>query len=87
MTESKALKWKKLIVFFAVSSVLISAMLFIRLAFFSGTKGIAGKETAILNPKYENDLSEFLLKSGSAGTAQISHWTTSIRRTYLPMRI
>ncbi len=72
MTASKALKWKKSICIFAVSSVLISILLFIRLAVFSGTKGIPGKETAILNPKYQESLSEFLLKAGSADTAEIS---------------
>ena len=72
MTEIKALKWKKAIYFFIISSIIISILLFVKLTAFSKTKGIQGKDTAILNPKYESALSEFLLKTGGTSSAEIA---------------
>lgn len=71
MTELKASKLKRIIQIFFVSSVLIGIMLFVRLAVFSSTKGISGKDTAILNPKYEDTVSEILLKSAESDTGEI----------------
>ncbi len=66
MTEIKAAKWKKTIVFLMICSILIGVLLFIRTILFSGTKGISGKDTALLNPKYQDAVSEILLRSGTS---------------------
>ncbi len=66
MTEMKAAKWKKTIVFLMICSILIGVLLFIRTILFSGTKGISGKDTALLNPKYQDAVSEILLRSGTS---------------------
>ena len=66
MTELKAAKWEKTIFFLMLSSILIGVLLFIRTILFSGTKGISGKDTALLNPKYQDAVSEFLLRSGTS---------------------
>ncbi len=64
MTEIKAAKWKKSIFFLMICSILIGVLLFIRTILFSGTKGISGKDTALLNPKYQDAVSEIYLRSG-----------------------
>ncbi|MBO4439186.1 MAG: DUF4340 domain-containing protein [Spirochaetaceae bacterium] len=66
MTEIKAAKWKKIIFFLMICSILIGVLLFIRTILFSGTKGISGKDTALLNPKYQDAVSEILLRSGTS---------------------
>lgn len=71
MTEIKAAKWKKSIFFLMICSILIGVLLFIRTILFSGTKGISGKDTAILNPKYEDIVSEILLKSAESDAAEM----------------
>ena len=40
--------------FLMIYSILIGVLLFIRTILFSGTKGISGKDTALLNPKYQD---------------------------------
>lgn len=66
MTEIKLQKWKRIILFFILSSILTVILLFVRLTIFSQTKGISGKETAILNPKYKDSLKEIRLKSSAS---------------------
>ena len=66
MTDLKIEKWKKAITFFIISSIIVSILIFLQLIVFSDTKGIAGKETALLNSKYEDKLCEIILRFESS---------------------
>ena len=61
MTELKAKKWRRAVVFFISASFIVCIFLILNCTVFSKTKGISSKDTVFLNPKYSDSLSQIYL--------------------------